>query len=262
MSIQTEALVLRRFDFGETSQTGRLYTRELGRISVLAKGIKRPGPALRGPLDLFALAAVEIRLRRRSDLHLLARYRVRTGFRGTRQSLARLGSAFYVTEILREGTRDQDPDPRLFDLACATLAALELASAAQVQALMAHFELRYLDLAGFRPRFEACAICQREAPPTGRVRYSHGRCGLICRSCASGRPGELISLSPALRSRLQGLQETQNPAAVLGLSVPSEERAALGRLLPAILERVLEKELKSAPFVAGWTRGSLGPTIR
>ena len=54
------ALVLRRFDYGETSQTARLFSREHGRVGVLAKGVKRPNASLRGPLDLFALAEIDL----------------------------------------------------------------------------------------------------------------------------------------------------------------------------------------------------------
>jgi recombinational DNA repair protein (RecF pathway) len=65
----TEAIVLRRFDFSENSQVGHLFTRQLGRVSVLARGIKRPGPDLRGPLDLFSRAETRLR-QRRGDLQL------------------------------------------------------------------------------------------------------------------------------------------------------------------------------------------------
>ena len=54
--VETDALVLRRFDYSETSQIARLYTRSEGRLSVIAKGIKRPNRDLRGPLDLLCLA--------------------------------------------------------------------------------------------------------------------------------------------------------------------------------------------------------------
>ena len=79
---ETEALVLRRFDYSETSQIARLYTRSDGRLSVIAKGIKRPNRDLQGPLDLLCLADVAFAGGPETELLVLRRYHVVTGFPG------------------------------------------------------------------------------------------------------------------------------------------------------------------------------------
>lgn len=247
--VATEALVLRRFDFGETSQIARLFTRDLGRLGVIAKGIKRPGPDLRGPMDLFALADIEIRLRRRSDLHLLVRYRVRTGFSGLRARLDRLWTAFYASEVLREGTRDLDPDPALFHLTRRMLATLEHATPAEVPVLTAWFELRFLDQAGFRPSLDHCVQCGRTAPTPRKVRFAPYRGGVVCQSCAAARPVELVTMSAPLRASLSRLLEADDPEALADVELGRAEHRLLRGLFPRLLEGVLEKELKSASFL-------------
>lgn len=243
------ALVLRRFDYGETSQTARLFTRDQGRLGVLAKGIKRPNAALRGPLDLFALAEIDLVLRPRSGLHLLTRYRVVAGFAGLRKNLERLNGAFYVTEILREGTRDRDPSPELFEATTATLAALEQATSVGASLAVAWFELAYLEVAGFAPRWDACSVCGRAAPRRGLVRFAPWLGGIVCRNCLAERPVRIVTLGAGLRAALDALHEASGPAEAASIEVRPVDRAVLRDLLSGLLQGVMEKELKAATFI-------------
>ena len=244
------ALVLRRFDYGETSQTARLFSREHGRVGVLAKGVKRPSASLRGPLDLFALAEIDLILRPRSDLHLLTHYRVVSGFAGLRKNLERLHGAFYVTEILREGTRDRDPSPELFEATVATLAALEMASRVGASLAVAWFELAYLEIAGFAPRWGACSVCGRAAPVRGPVRFAPWLGGVVCRNCLAERPVRIVTLGAGLRAALASLHGASGPAEAAAIEVSTLDRAVLRDLLPGLLQGVMEKELKAATFIS------------
>lgn len=243
------ALVLRRFDYGETSQTARLFTRDHGRLNVLAKGIKRPNASLRGPLDLFAVADVDLILRPRSELHLLTRYRVVTGFAGLRKNLERLYGAFYVTEVLREGTRDRDPSAQLFEASAATLAALEQATGPGAPLAVAWFELAYLEVAGFAPRWDACAVCGRTAPPRAPVRFAPWIGGVVCRNCLAERPVRIVTLGSGLRAALSALHAADGPVEAARLEVSTLDRRVLRDLLSGLLQGVMEKELKAATFV-------------
>lgn len=244
------ALVLRRFDYGETSQTIRLFSERHGRLNVLAKGIKRPNPNLRGPADLFALAEVDLRLRPRSELHLLVKYRVVSGFRGLRRNLERLYGAFYVTEVLREGTRDRDPSRPLFDAAVGTLAALEDAPGKDAALAVAWFELAFLEVGGFAPRWDACATCGRQAPEGAPVRFAPWLTGLVCARCLAERPLRIVSLTPGVRAALTGLRSVDGPREALKLGIAAEDRQVLRRLLSDLLQGVMERELKAAAFVS------------
>lgn len=249
--VATEALVLRRSDFSETSQIGVLYSRALGRVSVLAKGIKRCGPDLRGPMDLLARAEIRIRPRRAEQLALLQGYRVVTGYPGLRRRVGRLWAGFYVAEVLREGTRDFDPDPGLFDLASDTLGALSEAAEAALAPVLSHFDLRFLALSGFLPEFQRCADCGREAPPRRPVRFAPAISGLLCRRCAPRRPLPTVILDAGARDAVESCLGAESPAEAATLTLDRARAALLRSLLPRIQEQVLEKEIRSARFVLG-----------
>lgn len=246
---QSLGIVLRRFEFGESSQTGRIYTRDFGRVPVIAKGIKRGGPELRGPMDLFALAEVAFRRQRSAELRLLVRYRVVTGFPGLRRNLERLFGAYYVAEILYEGTRDEVPEPELFDLVIDVLVALESAASHQVFLLAAYFVLHFLDRSGFSPMLDACVRCGRTAPESGSVRVSVDRGGLVCRLCVAGRPHDLVTLKAGTRSFLRALRASEDATSVLSMHANEEDRLGARHLLGHLIESVLERELRSGMFL-------------
>ena len=65
------ALVLRVVEFSESSCVATLYTRDFGKIGVLAKGARRPKSPFEAALDLLAICRI-VFLRKSADgLHVL-----------------------------------------------------------------------------------------------------------------------------------------------------------------------------------------------
>jgi DNA repair protein RecO (recombination protein O) len=245
---ETEALVLRRFDYSETSQIARLYTKSEGRLSVIAKGIKRPNRDLQGPLDLVCLATVAFTGGPETDLLVLRRYQVITGFPGLRRELERLIAALYLVDLLCEGTRDRDPDPALFDLWVESLRALEAADPAECDVLVLRAELGFLEASGFLPSFAACVRCGAGLGPTEPARLSAARGGLLCAGCAAGAGDEGLRLTAGQRRTLAHLLGLA-PARVRSVTLLPRDRRLLRRALTTLLEHVLEKDLPSAAFL-------------
>jgi DNA repair protein RecO (recombination protein O) len=248
-SIETDALVLRRFDYSETSQIARLFTRSHGRISVIAKGIKRPNRDLQGPLDLLCHARVSFAPRPEAELLVLRSYHVVTGFPGLRDVLERLIAAFYLAELLCEGTRDHDPDPPLFDLWLESFRALETSDPAGCDAIVLRAELGFLELGGFLPSLEACVHCRTALSPGDPGRLVPGRGGVLCGACSGAGTDEGLRLTAGQRRTLLHLCGL-GPSRARSLAILPRDRRVLRRVLSTVLDHVLEKELHSAPFLS------------
>jgi len=109
------ALVVRTTDWSETSRIATLFTREFGKVRVLAKGGRRLKSNFETALDLITVCSI-VFLRKSSDsLDLLTEAQVSERFPRLRQSLPALYSAYYMAELLSDGTQDYDPHPNLFD---------------------------------------------------------------------------------------------------------------------------------------------------
>ena len=135
MSLEkAQALVLRTTDWSETSRIATLWTREMGKVRVLAKGGRRLKSAFESALDLLTVCDIVLLRKSSGSLDLLTEAQVVRRFPRLRTDLAALHAAYYVAELLSEWTEDYDPHPNLYDEAVATLGELgELLGCSRLQ---------------------------------------------------------------------------------------------------------------------------------
>src|SRR5215471_21695129 len=120
---KANALVLRTTDWSETSRIATLWTREFGKVRVLAKGGRRLRSAFESALDLLTVCSIVLLRKSSGSLDLLTEAQVVRRFPRLRQDLGALYAAYYVAELLADWTEEYDPHPALYDEALATLRA-------------------------------------------------------------------------------------------------------------------------------------------
>src|ERR1700745_3249528 len=124
MSEKALGLVIRTHDWSESSRIATLWTREFGRVRVLAKGGRRLKSNFESALDLLTVCSIVLLRKFSGSLDLLTEAQVVKRFPRLRSDLPALYSAYYVAELLADWTEDYDPHPDLFDEALATLEVL------------------------------------------------------------------------------------------------------------------------------------------
>jgi DNA repair protein RecO (recombination protein O) len=238
------ALVVRTTDWSETSRIATLFTREFGKVRVLAKGGRRLKSNFEVALDLLTVCRIVLLRKSSGGLDLLTEAQVAERFPALRTSLPALYAAYYVAELLAEGTADYDPHPALFD---ATLAALRDLGAAvlQIGPRVAAYELTWLRELGYSPALSACAACGGAVG--GRPAFSAAAGGVVCPACRAAHR-ERRPVSPAALAALVALRD--DPGAwrqTWGPAVRAELRSLLGQYVTYRLGR----RLRTLPYVAG-----------
>src|SRR5947209_18955739 len=150
------ALVLRTTDWSETSRIATLWTREFGKVRVLAKGGRRLKSNFESALDLLTVCSIVLLRKSSGSLDLLTEARVVERFPRLRTDLQALYAAYYLAELLADWTEDYDPHPELFDEALATLRDLGSAAGAATPLRLMRFELVLLRELGYGPALDAC----------------------------------------------------------------------------------------------------------
>ncbi len=251
----TEALLLRRFDFGDTSQIGHLLTPERGRVAVLAKGIKKPSAAMKGPMDLFQWSRVSYRPRRNSGLALLTRYEPISGFRGLREALPRIYAGFFLLELLREITREENPEPLGFRHAIEGLAVLERVRPEHTLAPTLACTLALLKCAGFAIATANCARCG-EGLPKGAIAFDPALGGGICSACLRTVRHHVDRLSGGSRA-LMDVLAAESLQATPRLRPTRGQVREIWQCVRSFLLQVVERPLKSEPFFLDPRHGGL-----
>jgi DNA repair protein RecO (recombination protein O) len=136
------SFVLHSYPYKETSLIVDMFTRDHGRIGVVAKGAKRPLSKLRGVLQTFQ--PLSISFSGKSELRTLIDADWVGGMLPVEKTALLCG--FYLNELLVKLLARDDPHPKLFDHYVATLN--ELAHNEPVQIVLRKFERALLKETG------------------------------------------------------------------------------------------------------------------
>ena len=101
-TFRSEAIVLKRVDFGEADRLLTLYSREKGKIKAIAKGARKPQSRKTGHVELFMRSDMFFAVGR--DLAIITQAEMVDGYAGLRGDLVRTTYAAYAAELL-EGLR-------------------------------------------------------------------------------------------------------------------------------------------------------------
>ena len=246
-ALETDALILRSVDYGESDRILHLLTPETGRLTAIAKGARRSVRRFAGTLDLFNQLRVRVDRQRPGRLSRLDQARLVRSFAQLRSDPARFALGCYLLEVFdrlaHEGA-NRDDAARLFRFA---LSALEwIAARAPTQQSRVLLELRALDALGLRPELRLCVRCGRE-PDGDETLFHVAEGGPLCAACGVRLEGLLRVHRGTLRALEQGLRfEIAN---LERLVLPARALAEAQQLVDRFLRFHVGIELASEPFV-------------
>jgi DNA repair protein RecO (recombination protein O) len=144
------AYVLHRYPFSETSSVVELYTRHHGRVTVMAKGAKRPNSSLRAILlPLQSLHVSYSSQASQTQVHTLRSADWQGGHvMPTGQNLL---CGYYLNELLMRLLAKDDPNEVVFDVYDHTVKSLCTTASSAWQGALRAFELLLLKHIGVLP---------------------------------------------------------------------------------------------------------------
>ncbi len=126
MSIhRTEALVLNRRDFRETSIIADFYTRDFGKLSGILKGIRKEPAKFASCLELFSYNEIIFYRKRNSSLHLISQADTIDNFDTIRHSIFKVSIGSFMMELLGAVMAQEDKNEDVFNLSLTCLQELK-----------------------------------------------------------------------------------------------------------------------------------------
>lgn len=240
MSIdKTEAIVLNRRDFRETSLIADFYTRDFGKLSGLLKGIKTEHGKFASTLEPFSYNEIIFYRKINSSLHLVSQCDLKDNFDSIRQNIIKTGMSSFMMELLGAIMAQEDKNEEIFNLSLACLQ--ELKCTHNPEKVMTIFKIKILALSGFKPHFDSCVSCGDRI--LGQSKFSLLLGGLLCQRCSQK---DLASRS-IFRGTVASILhiERNDFKNNLNLGMNPQIKKELDAILNAFLNFHLEKELKS-----------------
>ncbi len=241
-TFRTEAIVLRRKDFGEADRILTLFTPELGKIRALAKGIRKPRSRKAGHLELYMRS--NLFLAKGRDMDIITQAETVAAYRAMREDLLRSTYGSYCIELLDKFTPDEAENKLMYELLTHVLGWLT--EARDLALTTRYYELQLLGLAGYQLELFRC-VANGEKIEAEDQFFSPAEGGVVCPRCGPNREGVFpISLNALkvlrfmIRSPYESLRELK-----LGPMVQAE----LERVIQRTITYYLEQQLKSVEFL-------------
>ncbi len=241
-TFRSEAIILRRTDFGESDRLLTLYSREFGKIQAIAKGARKPQSRKTGHVELFM--RTNFLFAKGRQISIITQAEMVESYNGLRADLIRTTYASYFVELLDRFTVEEDKHSGLYDLLANGLVWLETSH--DVLLAARYYELRLLSLAGFQPRLFHCVACGEGIEEQDQF-FSAELGGLLCPDCQfSDRRAKPIS---SVAVKVMRYLQTRDWKKVSTLNLKRPLQRELETISHYYLTYLLERDLKSVSFL-------------
>jgi DNA repair protein RecO (recombination protein O) len=181
-SLKTEAVVLRTIRYGEADRVLHIYTPERGRLSAIAKGVRRTKSRFGGRLEPFFRLRLVL-YEGRSDLLTVTAAETVHPHAHLREHAGALDGAARACDAVGRLFADGEPHEGVYHLLANHLALLDEDPDRATRANALAFRLKLLLAAGFAPQLSACAACGDAEHVVG---FSGAAGGVVCAACEAG----------------------------------------------------------------------------
>lgn len=229
-------------EYGEADRILTLFTREYGKLSAIAKGVRKMKSRKAGHLMPFT--EVALYLAKGRNLAVVSQAQAQRVFDDIRQDLKLTAYAAYVMELVDRFTFEEEEHRNLYQLLVDSLDRLNGES--DPATVVHYFELRLLEQLGFKPELNVCVNCGKAI--TAEDQFFSGRLGgALCPRCHSADPNAWrVAVTPL--KYLRFLQRSPW-SKVRDRVIPEPAEEELSRLMERYFTYLLEHALRTPPFI-------------
>jgi len=175
-------VVLKSVGYRDADKIYTLYSREEGKISAKAKGVRRISSRRAGNLDTLNL--VELSYFQDALGHkTITEVRGINSFRGIKERKDKVNIAYKIVGLLTKNLEEELPDSRLFAVLTKTLSFLDSADSLFVLVLL-YFYLNLIQSLGYSLQLKKCVFCEKNLSPDWKTAFfSLEKGGLVCPEC-------------------------------------------------------------------------------
>ena len=178
---RTNAFILKETHAGEADKVFTLFTKDFGKIDVLAKSIRKIASKLKGGTPLFSISEIGFIMGR--NRRTLTDAVLINNFENMKQNLENIKVARDIAWLIDNLIKGPQKDDRVWQLLLEVFTALNKSKrmVSEARLLYHYFFWKFISFLGYRPELYKCLVCRQRLEP--RNLYFSSRGGTICGSC-------------------------------------------------------------------------------
>lgn len=177
MYFRSPSIILKTRNLRESDQIVSVFAEREGKITAVAKGVKKPKSSLRGCVQPFCYSLLFFS--RGRDMDLITQGKIIDFFGNSREDINRTLYCMYMMELLEKSLMEKVPMPKLFAVCLEVMQSMNNEGFNPM--LIRYFESRLLVNLGYKPMLDRCVLCDRKELKTYNFSMADG--GLVCDSC-------------------------------------------------------------------------------
>lgn len=177
--IKIDGIVLSEIRFKDTSKILNIYTKQLGKVPVMAKGAYKANSMLMASTQLFSYN--EYIFRKGKTFYYINQGSIIESFYSMRENIERFVYGTYILELVDKSSPQEEENLKLFLLLEKSLKILSKLDSGFLRFIVA-FQLKFVSFIGYKPHLDSCVICNK--PLVGNLKWSNREGGIICKECS------------------------------------------------------------------------------
>ena len=239
---RVEAVVISHNEFGEADRLLMLYTREMGKIRTLAKGIRKTHSRKAGHLEPFTCA--DVLVAKGASFWIISQAETVKEYARIKEDLVKTGLAAYALELLERFTLEEEANAALYRLIKDTLERIH--EETDPFSAIRHYELRLLEQVGYRPELFHCVQCRKEIQAEDQF-FSAQHGGVVCPRCAP-LTSQLRPVSMPALKYLRHFQRSEYEQS-RQVKISTLHRSEMEKLMQYYLAVLAERKLNTPDFL-------------
>lgn len=155
---KADAIILSSKKYRETSKILTLYTKEFGRLNMVAKGSRAKNNKFGGSLETLSHVSVVFYSYPQRDYQYITQSSINNYYKHIHDDINKTMTAMSISEIVYNTMHPNDPNHAIFNLLIDTFNALE-AEKNDFLKYLVYFQIHYAHLLGYMPDFSSCNLC-------------------------------------------------------------------------------------------------------
>ena len=240
MYLTIRAIVLRVTEYNDRDVLLTVLSRDHGKLTIKARGLRRKNSPLVAPCQLLAFGEFTL-FEYKGQYTINEAYSIEL-FSPLRQNLTKLSLGTYFAQVAEVISQEDLPNPELQSLLLNCLFALAKLDESEAK-IKAVFELRSACIAGYMPDLFGCHNCGNQNPD--RFDISEGF--LECHGCRSVGGGIRMPVTPGVLEAMRYICLCESKK-LLSFSIGQDNLEKLANLTEAYLTTQLERGFTTLDF--------------
>ena len=189
---RTEGFIFKKEDRLEADSVLSVFTKDFGRIEVLARAVRKINAKLRTDSEIFSFCEVEFV--QGKNKKTLTDAKISERFSVIKKSPEKLETAYWISSLLQHFIKGQESDQAILDLIYESFTVLNDIEVKKRELVFEYFFWNFISLLGYAPELSVCSLCRKSLSPQG-IYFSFFDGGVVCGSCFTGKHDK-IKITP------------------------------------------------------------------